>query len=235
MAARSPAEVHQTGQEALVSLIPAVLREAWPLLDVHDIKGTLPHFTAAVRAIVERYGAASAFASLNYYRAARSAADVRGSVALTIAPSPAEQVVADAVGWATADLYGPVTADTVQASQNRLAESAAQLVLDQGRSTIIGAVQKDAAAKGWVRVTEQGACSFCIMLGLRGPAYNSKRSADFKAHDNCRCHVEPVFTAHEPSARMREMDRLWRESSKGLSGRDARIAFRQAVEGRKAQ
>lgn len=233
MATQTLAEQHQSGQEALVSLIPAVLREAWPLLDVHDIKGTLPNFVAAVRAIVQRYGSASAFASLNSYRAQRSAAGIVGSApSLTIAPSPAEKVIEDAVGWATADLYGPVTADTVQAAQDRLSESVSQLVLDQGRTTFIDAVRKDTAAKGWVRVTEQDACSFCIMLALRGEAYRSKRAGEFQAHTNCRCHVEPIFTAYEPSARMREMDRLWKESTKGRTGKDARVAFRQAVEGR---
>lgn len=259
MATQTLAEQHQAGQEALVSLIPAVLREAWPLLDVHDIKGTLPNFVAAVRAIVQRYGSASAFASLNSYRAQRSAAGIVGSApSLTIAPLPAEKVIEDAVGWATADLYGPVTADTVQAAQDRLSESVSQLVLDQGRTTVIDAVRKDTAAKGWVRVTEQGACSFCIMLALRGAQYHRDSfdesnvkfkdhaviaelrrdgidlggKGDFKAHNNCRCHVEPIFTAYEPSARMREMDRLWKDSTKGRTGKDARVAFRQAVEGR---
>jgi hypothetical protein len=31
---------------------------------------------------------------------------------------------------------------------------------------------------------------------------------------------------------MREMERLWKDSTKGRSGKDARVAFRQAVEGR---
>jgi hypothetical protein len=233
MATQTLAEQHQAGQEALVSLIPAVLREAWPLLDVHDIKATLPQFTAAVRAIVQRYGRASAFASLQSYRQQRAQVGVKVSApSLTLAPAPVEKVVEDAIGWATADLYGPVTADTVQAAQDRLSESVSQLVLDQGRQTVIDAVRKDSAAKGWVRVTEQDACSFCIMLALRGEVYKSKRGAEFETHANCRCHVEPIFTAYEPSARMREMDRLWKESTKGRSGKDARVAFRQAVEGR---
>lgn len=234
MAAETLAEEHQVGQEALVSLVPAVLREAWPLLDVHDIKGTLPRFVAAVRAIVQRYGSASAAAALDYYRRERAAAGVKvAAPSLRLAPSPADSVVEEAIGWAVSDLYGPVSPETVAAAQEKVDAAVSRLVLDQGRQTIIDATVKDRAAKGWARVTEQGACSFCIMLALRGAAYGSKRSADFKAHDHCNCHAEPVFTAYEPSHRMREMDRLWRESTKGRSGHDARVAFRQAVEGRK--
>jgi len=241
MATQTLAEQHQAGQEALVSLIPAVLREAWPLLDAHDIKATLPQFTAAVRAIVQRYGRASAFASLQSYRTQRALSGVKTSApSLTLAPAPVEKVVEDAIGWAITDLYGPVTPESITRAQSAVDSAVTQLVLDQGRQTVIDAVRKDTAAKGWVRVTEQDACSFCIMLALRGEVYKSKRGGEFKAHTvqpngsggDCRCHVEPIFTAYEPSARMREMDRLWKESTKGRTGKDARVAFRQAVEGR---
>lgn len=230
-----PAEEHQAGQAALVSLIPALLHQAWPLLDLHNLSATMAAFTAAVRAIVARYGAASAAAALNYYRAERKAAAVPGRPSLRMAPTAPDAVIESAVSWATTDLYGPVTADTQTAALQRLDESVTQLVLDQSRDTVIGAVQADKAAKGWVRVTEPGACSFCTMLALRGGAgltYVNKKSASFQPHDRCRCHVEAVFTAYEPSARMRDMQHLWTDSTNGRSGQDARVAFRQAVEGR---
>jgi hypothetical protein len=233
--APSPAEEHQVGQEALVSLIPALLRQAWPLLDPHNIKGTLPQFTAAVRAIVQHYGRASATAALDYYRHERAAAGVTSRASLKVAPVPADKVIEDAIGWATSNLYGTVTPESEKTTLDALSESVSQLVLDQGRDTIIGNALKDPAAKGWARVTEVGACSFCIMLALRAGAgflYTSKRSADFQAHDNCHCHAEPVFNAYEPSYRMRQMQMLWAEATKGRSGHDARVAFRQAVEGR---
>jgi hypothetical protein len=237
VAATAPtqAEEHQTGQEALVSLIPAVLRQAWPLLDPHNIKGTLPQFLAAVKAIVARYGQASGAAALDYYRSERVAAGVTSPTTLKIAPSPADRVIEDAVGWAVSDLYGPVSPETTTLVQENLDAAVTQLVLDQGRDTIIDNALRDPKAKGWARVTEVGACSFCIMLALRAGAgflYTSKRSADFQAHDNCHCHAEPVFNAYEPSHRMRELQAVWAEATKGRSGHDARVAFRQAVEGR---
>lgn len=230
-----PSEEHQAGQAALVSLVPSVLQEAWPLLDVHDLQGSTPRFTAAVEAIVRRYGRSSAAAALAYYQAERQAADVPGRPSLALAPSPASSVVEAAVSWATSDLWGPVTPDATTAAADRLAEAVSQLVLDQGRQTIIGAVKRDKYAKGWARVTEPGACAFCTMLALRagaGMLYYKRSSADFQAHDNCRCHAEPVFTAYEPSARMRDAQATWAEATRGRSGADARAAFRQALEGR---
>jgi len=222
-------------QADIVALIPSLLREAWPLLDLHNLQATMPRFTAAVRAIVQRYGQASAAGALMYYQRERRAASVPGRPSLKVAPSPADSVIESAVSWATTDLYGPVTADTTTAAMARLDESVSQLVLDQGRDTIIGAVKADKYAKGWARVTEPGACSFCVMLALRagaGMLYKRQSSADFQAHDGCRCHAEAVFTAYEPSSRMRDMQTLWADSTKGRSGNDARNAFRQAVEGR---
>lgn len=243
MATATLAEEHQAGQEALVSLIPAVLREAWPLLDVHNLKATMPQFLAAVKAIVARYGSASAAGALNYYRRERLAAGVRSPASLRIAPSPADDVIEKAIGWATSDLYGPVTPESEEKAFQTVASQVTQLVLDQGRDTIIDNALNDKSAKGWARVTEVGACSFCIMLALRagnGMLYDSKRSASFLAHTkqpdgsggDCRCHAEPVFTSFEPSHRMRQMQRVWDDSTAGRSGHDARVAFRQAVEGR---
>ncbi len=183
-----PSEDHQVGQAALVSLIPSVLQEAWPLLDVHDLQATAPQFTAAVEAVVRRYGRASASAALAYYAAERQAAATPGKAPTKLAPSPVDSVIESAVSWAMSDLYGPVTPQATADAADRLAESVTQLVLDQGRQTIIGAVRADKYAKGWARVTEPGACSFCVMLALRAGAgllYYKKDSADFQAHDNC--------------------------------------------------
>lgn len=243
--ATSLAETHRDGQEALVSLIPALVRQAWDaLLDPHDLKGTLPLLVEAVRAIVQQFGSASSAAALDYYAEQRDAAGVTARMpSLTLADAPSDQDVENAVRSATSGLYGTVTPESLQTAEAALEDAVSQLVLDQSRRTIIDAVDRDPEARGWVRITEPGACSFCIMLALRhgkGMLYPAKRAASFKAHrkrangagGECRCHAEPVFTEHEPSHRMRTMQALWDESTKGRRGKDAQVAFRQAVEGR---
>jgi len=240
--ATRPAGQHQAGQVALVALIPALLREAWPLLDLHNLQATMPRFVAAVRAIVARYGQASAAGALAYYQTERRAQNVPGRPSLKLAPSPVDSVIEDAVSWATTDLWGPVTPEAETKALDLLDGAVQNLVLDQGRYTIIDAVKQDKYAKGWARVTEPGACSFCVMLALRAGAgflYHKRSAADFRAHTPgphggglCQCHVEPVFTAYEPSAHMRQMQKVWADSTKGRYGADARAAFRQAIEGR---
>jgi len=128
----------------------------------------------------------------------------------------------------------PSAGSAIADAKARLAASSERLVLDTGRNTVIDSAQRDPKAKGWARIPEPGACSFCLMLATRGAVYRSESTADFKSHDNCRCHVEPVFTAYEPSAAVRQAQALWASSTRGKSGNAARIAFRQAVEGRTA-
>jgi hypothetical protein len=74
------------------------------------------------------------------------------------------------------------------------------------------ATSSDRKAKGWARIPEPGACSSALMLATRGAVYRSEKGGDFKSHDNCRCHVEPVFTAYEPSAQVRSPRRPTRRA-----------------------
>lgn len=232
------AEQHQAGQAALVSLVPAAVVAAWPLLDPHNLSGTTEALSAAVQAIVHRYGQASAAAALDFYRQQRSLAGVKGrGPALTVPRAPSLDTVTGNVRWAVSGLYGAVDDAKIQDAQDAVAGSAQRLVLDQSRETLMDAAIKDPAAKGFARVTSPGACAFCTMLALRAGAgflYRTKESAGFRAHAPgpnggglCRCSVEPVFNAYEPPYFLREMQQLWVASTKGQS--DPLNAFRRAL------
>jgi hypothetical protein len=218
----------------LGSLIAELIAHAWArLLDPHDLRGSSPRLTVAVEAIVKQYGSASASHALAAYRQQRRDAGIPGRPALRMPPAPSHDDVVRVVEGTLHDLYGTVTPEVEAKVQDALTAEVEQLVLDQGRRALIDAVQSDKEAKGWARVPEPDACSFCAMLATRGAVYKSRASAEFEAHPNCRCNVEPVFNAYEPTAQIREWQRIWDEQIAGkFSGRDARIAFRQALEGR---
>lgn len=235
MASRQ-AEAQRAGQEALAAAALPLLSRSWSLVDLQDLQGSLPRFRMAVQAVVEYYGRASAAAAVEWFRQERRAAGVVGRVSLKAVPATPEgfvdSLVADSVA---ALLVTPETAPDVLDSQ------AQHLILQQGRNQMLSASAQDAAAKGWARVPNPDACSFCLMLAARGAVYGSKRAANFRAHfkqpngsgGDCRCTVEPLFRNHyEPTAVVRNAQALWADSTKGRSGKDARDAFRQAVEGR---
>ena len=235
MATLSPPEAHQEGQEALAALALPLLQKAWALFDPNLIEASVERFRMAVQAVVEFYGRAAAAAALDHFKTSRAAAGIPGRAPSVPAPSIPEGFVDQLVTEATA-LY---SLDR-PAGRDLLDSGAEQLILEQGRRQMMSAARLDSAARGWTRVPNEGACSFCLMLALRGPVYKRRKSADFKAHHkkpdgsggDCRCSAEPVFGEWEPTARVREAQRIWEKATKGRSGHDARTAFRQAVEGR---
>lgn len=233
MATPPQAEVHQASQEAVAGLILPLLQRAWDLLDLDNLDETLPRFRAAVQAIVDYYGKAAAAIAVQHFKAVRAEAGIPGRASVTpTASTPdgfVDQLVVESVAEAFTDPQRGATA---------LDAGAEQLVLEQGRRQMMSAVALDDAAKGWHRIPNADACSFCLMLALN--VYKSKRSASFLAHHrmpngsggDCRCSAEPDFGRYERTARVREAQKLWDSSTKGRTGKDARAAFRQAVEGR---
>lgn len=121
--------------------------------------------------------------------------------------------------------------------------SAARHVLTGGRTQHLEMVQEDAAAIGWMRVTDGEPCAFCAMLSSRGPRYkseasasvvvdpNAKRALGEQYHDNCGCTAEAVYSNTQAwPGRGREFQKLWKDATEGASGLDALNAFRRAYE-----
>lgn len=229
------AETHQQAQEGIAGLILPLLAQLWGLWNPDRLPESVPPFREALAAVVNHYGKASAGVAQDYYRRARLDAGAPGKPPAVVLPGVPDgfidQLVSEVLAEAEADM----------ARATAFLDSGAQhLVMEQGRRQLLDEVHLDREARGWTRVVHEGACSFCLMLALRGPVYRSRKSAGFSAHHkkpngsggDCRCSVEPVFGHWEPSARVREAQALWRDATKGRTGHDARVAFRQAVEGR---
>jgi hypothetical protein len=250
-------------------LLSHELDQAWAMLDVHNLKGTLPRFKAAVTVLVQRYGKASMALASNFYLTQRREAGIAGSIRVQMAdPATAEQV-SKAIDSATdglwkippADLMPAPTEtptvpsapdnlppdtitdprdieDLVTAARTQVQGAAEKLAQDPARQTTLDTVQKDRKAKGWARIPEPslsatGTCGFCALLATRGAVYKTKTTAEFQAHDGCKCHPEPVFTGtYVPSAQVMDWQQTYAEVSQGRSGADARAAFRQSIEGR---
>jgi hypothetical protein len=253
---------HVAAQVGLAVLTTDAIERLWPSLDLRNLRNALPAFKAAVAQQVQRSAQASASLAARQYALQRRAAGVSGSFSAVPADPPTVEQIAQSVDWAVQPLWNadvaahaaaggtavievptevakvaeeaPPAGSAIADAKARLAAASERLVLDTGRQTVIDNAERDRKAKGWARVPEPGACSFCLMLATRGAVYRSEASGGFKTHDNCRCHVEPVFNAYEPSADVRQAQALWASSTRGKSGNAARIAFRQAVEGRTA-
>lgn len=215
-------------------LLLADFRHLWPSLKPNDLAGSYPGWLQAVTALIVKYGQVSQATAARYYATTRADAGVLGRFTPTrVEPPPLEQI-SRSFGWATKALHDP------QPDLNAvevLTEGVAQrLVVDQGRNALIASIESDRRCRGWAREARPGACSFCAMLSTRGAVYKTRETATFvnhsqnRYHDHCHCVPVPLFADHyEPPAHVREWDRVYAESTRGLSGADARNAFRQAL------
>ncbi|MFC4512543.1 hypothetical protein [Streptomyces ehimensis] len=215
------------------------------------LQATVPDWIEAVRALVEQYGGASASLAADYYEAQRIAAQVTGSFTVPLADPPPDEQVDNSLRWATKDLWprnpeDPATTEAQRAPLERRLEAAEakaeavaqKLVIDQGRSTVQGAVRRDRQAVAWARSAALGACAFCRLLAIRGAVY-SKDTVEFRAHDGCHCMAIPVFKGQsfELSSHAKEWEEIYREFAAPHSGAQLRrfraaLAERDAAQGR---
>lgn len=254
---------HQAAQIGLTAALGAELASLWASLDLADLRGSLPTFTAAVALRVQQHARASATLATRHYATQRKVAGVVGRFTPRPASPPPVSQIASTVSWATQPLWtsnptspppsgGP---SPLQQAQQRLSGATQRLVTGTGTTTTVANVKADPKAKGYARQPEPNACSFCLMLASRGAVYKQDRAggrgdsfaasnrkfrgdlndpSTIKVHDHCHCQPAPFWGSYEPSPEVDAAERLWVESTHGLSGHAAQVAFRRAVEGRTA-
>jgi len=228
-------ERHRTAQLALRALVLRQVMEIWPAFDIEDAARSWPPVEAALLAVVGERRAVSASLAAGYFEAFRTA-ERAGGIAMPVLEAFDEGAVARA--RTSLQVTGYVTTERLRALKHpdparvalvRLSGAVTRHVLDGGRDTLLASVRSDRRALGWARATSGDPCSFCAMLASRGPVY-SERAGNFQAHDHCACNLEPVYR-HDQGwpAGSRDLQQLWRDTTGGLSGAEARRVFRAAI------
>lgn len=231
---------HRAAQARLAATFAPRMLAVWRLLDPARLDATAADWLAVAVPLVESDRRRSATLAGDYVSAFRTV-EIGEGVAPTLAPpSPATAPSLVVTGPATVKASTGRGAPLDRAAEaGRVASTRAAIrhVLDGGRRTILDTVDADPEAVGWARVTSGDPCSFCAMLASRGPVYRSRGSASFASHptaathDGDLCSFEPVYIGDgDWPARSRDYRDLWDRSTVGLSGADARRAFRRAHE-----
>lgn len=233
--AQTLTETHRLAQLALRASIIDALRRIWPAFNPDELIGSWSTIEPALLALIAAGGHTSAGLAAAYYDEFRAAAKVAGlATPVLAAPPPVEEAVRSLrfVGLVeTRLLVDAGRADAASVAFTNVSGEMSRQVLNQGRDTLVASVEADEQALGWARVTDSNPCSFCRMLAGRGPVYS--RGGGFSAHGHCGCTVQPVYSEDQPwPGRAREFRDQWNEATQGLSGADARLAFRRHVEGR---
>jgi hypothetical protein len=210
----------------------------WSMVDATSLSGTVGAFSNAAAALLLGFAQTSSLDTVDYLEEFRDAERVPGP-APRFRPAPLidADVAAGLIRGST--ITGIVNArragrNVTGALDNALVKvvgEAGKLVLSGGRGTLLSGVAQDRRALGWERVTSGSPCSFCLMLAARGPAYG-ERGSQFEAHGHCSCTGEPVFERGlSPSSDLADE---WSDVTAGLSGKEARNAWRRHVEATRA-
>jgi hypothetical protein len=207
----------------------------WSLVDPASLASTVGTFANTAAAMLLGFSRESALETVDYLGEFRAAEGVAGPpVRFRPAPLMDADVAAGMIRGAT--ITGIVNkrragGNLAAALDNALVKvlgEAGKIVLGGGRNTMLRGREDDQKALGYERVGTGSACSFCLMLISRGPVYSSARSSQFESHGHCACTGELVYERGlSPSAELAEE---WSEVTAGLSGKDARNAWRRHIE-----
>lgn len=229
------AEQHRRQQVALrAGLSREIIALLSALFDTANADRVWPQIRAALAALIQQRHRTSAVLAGAYYGQARAEAGVSSSfIPITPADLAAEllNVALDATGIAVfkrAVLLGRTPEEALRTAGVTLSGAGSRLALNGGRDAIRGNVDADERAVGWARLTDAHPCAFCAMLASRGPVYRSRQTAEFHAHDHCACMPAPAWSRDEAwLAHSRDLYDQWQNVTAGLSGADARKAWRR--------
>lgn len=172
-------------------LAAADLQDWWEAGNRHgrDPEDLIDYLTEPFTEIVDRYGTRAAYLTVDAMIVNRNLDE---ELRWLPYPTPEEaakfEQARSSLEWSvhTSKLLGEF--DSAKA-RKKLRGALNRLVYQPARRTVERAVKKDGTA--YARIPSPGACSFCLMLAARGPAYlrdnvvSTKQMGQY--HDNCRC------------------------------------------------
>lgn len=237
---RAATTAHKLAQGRVAARVVADVLSVWQGLD--PLRLADPGWSASILAALARHRPESAELAANYYdtfrraeipaapphRASAGTSDPWRARAVTSLRVTGTRVVARLISG------GMEPALALDKAGPGVAAALARHVLAAGRSTLDAAMRADPVARGWLRITDADPCWWCAMLASRGAVYLSKASASARGgtndeyHDGCGCQPEPFFRIAVLPETSQRFAGLWETSTDGLSGKDARTAFRRA-------
>lgn len=216
--------VVQEHYAAQVGLTAAVLRALSRLRS--------PRPVDAVASLAQEFSDAAISLAVDYYEDLREYEGVPGTYRPPLVrPWDVESLQAY-IDAASTNMLQAIDAEAA-ALDAEIDAFASQLVLDAGTREIFAAIDNDPRPTRYARVTRPGACSFCLMLAVRGAVYRSEDTASFRPHTSpglCQCDVQPVWGAYEAPAHIRAAESLYVNSVEdSMTSAEKRNAFRRAL------
>jgi hypothetical protein len=203
------AATHQAAQAQLAARLAAILLARWRSLVTAPGVGGDEYLERALRDIRGQYGASTILARSFYGQSRRLGAPDAATFTPEAPPFDEEATIVSLVAAGFDHLSqalerGEDLSDALVTAGESASRAGVRRALVGGRTLIVDGVERDLAAAGfyWQTVGDDRVCSWCAMLSSRGavfkqdswdgdPRPDGRRKVS--AHDNCRCHVAPVW------------------------------------------
>lgn len=236
-------DLYDKAMRNLDRMAAADLQDWWEAGNRHgrDPEDLIDYLTEPFTEIVDRYGTRAAYLTVDAMIVNRNLDEE-----LRWLPYPPPEEAAkfeqarSSLEWSvhTSKLLGEF--DSAKA-RKKLRGALNRLVYQPARRTVERAVKKDGTA--YARIPSPGACSFCLMLAARGPAYlrdnvvSTKQMGQY--HDNCRC-LGWEARGRTPEERWaslppinRQLDEMWKEhidaGGSGDASKQQRSQWRELI------
>jgi hypothetical protein len=205
-------QVNQLSQvnNQLIQYLDRELADLFGMLNLTDPEAVRDALLEISPQLAQVYAEQAAVGSAEWYELVRRS-QVGGQYYAAPAAGPDPLAIERNVRWAAEDLF----TDTPEMTLSKLTGAMRRQILGASRDTIMLNTGKDPQSVGWHRIARATGCDFCVMLSQRGAVYK-RRSADFAAHDNCRCRIAPSWDPDAP-----EVDVKAYEASKTTSKMNA--------------
>jgi hypothetical protein len=172
------------GVQGLVVLAEDDLAVLWQ--QVRDAAEAQTALHDILPALIDTYGLAASALAADWYDELRHKVGTKGrftAIAADVKDTGAHALV----GWAG------TKATDLSTMQELVLGGMQRRIANFSRQTVMDSSVADPQARGWQRVGV-GECTngFCDMLIARGAVY-SEATADFAAHDHCKCSAVPAF------------------------------------------
>lgn len=182
----------QTASSALVALAIDELRDVWAALDLEGnpirIRDLLLELFPD---LVVSFSDVAAVLAADFYDELRNVRVSASPFRAVIAPAPPVEQSQAAVRFGLSAIFQ--SAPDPASAFETLSGSLQRLVMQGGRSTLIGSASRDPYRSGFARMPIGDTCPWCISLASRGFVYATAESAGQfdRWHDNCNCVVIP--------------------------------------------
>lgn len=216
-------------QEALGRQAVMTIRDMWDRnINPEPFAASWPQFYPLLKQVVLMHYRASAASASKFYQALSYADGQRVTRVQAALPNTdkldrVSDSVANGAFYHQLNKMKREPGDASLIARNSVSGAGARFALMGGRDTVIAMALNDPKSAGWERLTEQNACSFCVMHAARGPF--SGGMSDFHPHDYCNCVACPMFRGQQPANEALTSE--WRQVTQGKTGPEARAAWEE--------